>query len=49
VQGSVTQDGGTVPGETGIPSTLALLALISSVIGTAFASRRQLVALTDVQ
>ncbi len=48
VLGSVTQDGGTVPGETGIPSTLALLAIFSAMIGTAFASRRQIVALTDV-
>ncbi len=48
VLGSVTQDGGTVPGETGIPSTLALLALICAMIGTGFASRRQMVALTTV-
>jgi hypothetical protein len=31
-----------VPGETGIPSILALFAVICAVIGTGFASRRQL-------
>ncbi|OGJ66719.1 hypothetical protein A3F36_04790 [Candidatus Peribacteria bacterium RIFCSPHIGHO2_12_FULL_55_11] len=47
VQGSVTGDGGTVPGATGIPSIALTLALLSAVIGTGFASRRQMVALTD--
>ena len=48
IEASVTEHGGSVPGETGIPSTVALLALISAVIGTAFASRRQMVALTGI-
>ncbi len=47
VQGRVTGDGGTVPGATGIPSIALTLALLSAVIGTGFASRRQMVALTD--
>ncbi|OIO53296.1 hypothetical protein AUJ46_05485 [Candidatus Peregrinibacteria bacterium CG1_02_54_53] len=34
----------TVPGETGMPSVIALILTISAVTGTALASRRQLVA-----
>jgi hypothetical protein len=48
VQASVTENGGTVPGETGIPSTVAIFAIISAVIGTGFASRRQMIALTGI-
>lgn len=47
LQGSVTGDGSTVPGATGIPSIALTLALLSAVMGTGFASRRQMVALTD--
>ncbi|MBU0766376.1 fibronectin type III domain-containing protein [Patescibacteria group bacterium] len=36
----------TVPGETGIPSILVILLFVSAVIGTVFASRRQLVVTT---
>jgi len=36
----------TVPGETGMPSVIALLLTLSAVTGTAIASRRQAVALT---
>jgi len=47
VQGSVTQSGGRVQGETGIPSTLGLLGILSAGIGTAIASRRQMLVSTD--
>lgn len=42
--GSVSDSGGaiTVPGETGAPSVLLLFIILSGVIGTTFASRRQL-------
>jgi cysteine-rich repeat protein len=36
----------TVPGETGLPSTLALLLMLSAIAGTALASRRQTIALS---
>jgi hypothetical protein len=49
LEGNVTLGGEPVPGETGIPSTVAVLILASAVIGTGFASRRQIVALTDIQ
>ncbi|MCF7844515.1 MAG: fibronectin type III domain-containing protein [Kiritimatiellales bacterium] len=42
------QNTGTVPGETGIPSILVILLFTSAVIGTIFASRRQLI-VTDSQ
>jgi len=38
--------GGTVPGETGAPTILILLILVSAVIGTLFASRRQMAVMT---
>lgn len=47
VQASVTRKGGSVPGETGIPSTMATLIILSAVIGTAFASRRQVIAASN--
>jgi hypothetical protein len=47
VQGSVTGNGGSVPGATGIPTIALTLALLSAVIGTGFASRRQMIAVAD--
>lgn len=47
VQGSVTGNGGSVPGATGIPSIALTLAALSAVIGTGFASRRQMIAVAD--
>lgn len=49
VQGSVTGKGGSVPGATGIPSIALTLALLSAVIGTGFASRRQMIAVSNLQ
>lgn len=37
----------TVPGETGTPSVIVLLLTLSAVIGTAFATRRQTLAITS--
>jgi len=43
VTGSVTGDKGEVPGETGAPTVLALLLLLSAGIGTFIASKRQFI------
>jgi hypothetical protein len=37
-----------MPGETGVPSTIAILLLLSAVIGTGFASRRQIAVATTM-
>ena len=47
LQGRVTGKGGSVPGETGIPSIALTLAALSAIIGTGFASRRQMIAVSD--
>ncbi len=46
VAANLSQDAGTVQGNTGIPSPLVFLILSSAIIGTAFASRRQLKIIT---
>lgn len=46
VEGNVTGTASTVPGETGIPSVAAIATLLSAIIGTGFAYRRQMIAVT---
>jgi hypothetical protein len=41
----ITGDAGTLPGETGMGTTFVLLALLSAVVGTLLASKRQITAL----
>lgn len=47
LQGSVAGNGGSVPGATGVPSIVLTLAALSAMIGTGFASRRQMIAIAE--